>query len=198
FSAVQDDQPSEEINGVTLQWVEDRIHVVTVKPKSRAERAGLFVGDEILEVNGVTIDIGYPPEAVSNLLAASGAVKITIRDGPTQSLTIERGHERERIGISYDGGLVTRTAPDSPATRHRVPTGLGIVEVNGKSVMGKSDKDIMRKLDKTKGTLSLTLMDGALSSEINRNMSPRPKDVRRVGTPPAILSRSFEALRRFN
>eukprot|EP01134_Creolimax_fragrantissima_P002986 CFRG2986T1 len=196
--ALADDSPSEEINGVSMQWVDDRIHVVGVKAKARAERAGLYVGDEILEINGVTIDSGFPPNAVASLLTASGAVKITVRDGPTQSMSIERqGKGLEPIGIVYEQGLVAETQPNSPATRHAVPKGLGIVEVNGKSVMGKSDKEILRKLEKCKGTVNITLMDGNLSSEINRNIQgSKATTVKRSGAPPTILSRSFEALRR--
>lgn len=36
--------------GVELSWVEGRVHVVNVRKGSRADRAGLFVGDEILYV----------------------------------------------------------------------------------------------------------------------------------------------------
>lgn len=48
-SARRPPQKSEDGDaGVELSWVDGRVHVVGVRKGSRADRAGLFVGDEIL------------------------------------------------------------------------------------------------------------------------------------------------------
>jgi predicted metalloprotease with PDZ domain len=39
-----------------------------VQKGSRADKAGVFVGDEVLEINGVLVDAGFPAEALNDLL----------------------------------------------------------------------------------------------------------------------------------
>lgn len=57
-------------SGIELAWVDGRVHVVSVDQNSRAEKAGVFVGDEILEISGISIDAQYTAEALNELVSS--------------------------------------------------------------------------------------------------------------------------------
>ena len=63
--------------------MDGRVHVVSVDPSSRAEKAGVFVGDEILEISGISIDAQYTAEALNELVSSwyvmCRALRTTVR-----------------------------------------------------------------------------------------------------------------------
>jgi len=158
--------------GIKIDWVRGQVHVIHVIKGSVAENCGLCLGDEIVEINSHAIDDGFSIETINELLSyAESEMKLIIKDHRGKHVTIQGDANRlsSPFGITVREGKVTHVEPGSPAAKHNIETGLGIVSMNGKSALGKSDSYITKKLNHIhKKTLSLSLLDGALRDELTK------------------------------
>lgn len=60
---------------------------IKMQKGSRADKAGVFVGDEVLEINGVLVDAGFPAEALNDLFDSRHVFRMADADRFIVALT---------------------------------------------------------------------------------------------------------------
>ncbi len=111
--------------GVTVQNVDERVHIIGVFPNSPAEAGGLMAGDVITHVDGVDYrDMSY----LETISALSGE----------EDTDVTIGYERH--GVFYETPTLTRRRIDNPSvTADTVQAGIHIIRVHS---FGRDTADV--------------------------------------------------------
>ncbi|KAG7262697.1 hypothetical protein CRUP_025502 [Coryphaenoides rupestris] len=144
------------------------IYVKTVFGKGAAAEDGrLKRGDQIMAVNGLTLEGVTHEEAVGILKKTKGTVTLTVFPPQYKSITLERGPDG--LGFSIVGGygsphgdlpiyVKTVFGKGAAAEDGRLKRGDQIMAVNGLTLEGVTHEEAVGILKKTKGTVTLTVL----------------------------------------
>ncbi|KAG0723743.1 Syntenin-1 [Chionoecetes opilio] len=158
--------------GMRVKAINKGIFVCLVKKHSPAALAGLRFGDQVLQVQGVTV-AGYTMEKVHDLLRKSphNGIQLAVRDRPFErSVTLHKdstGH----IGFQFKDGEVTALVKDSSAARNGLLTDHHLLEVNGQNVVGLKDKDVSALISECGQVVTVTVMPGFVYKHMMKHMA---------------------------
>jgi C-terminal processing protease CtpA/Prc len=85
--------------GLKLEWISSRLIVVSIEKGTRAERCGINIGDELLELNGYVITTQLSKRAINNIFNLSQEVKLKIKDGQGKYLTIHKDQYSKKVSL---------------------------------------------------------------------------------------------------
>ncbi|CAH0558630.1 unnamed protein product [Brassicogethes aeneus] len=168
---------------------EPGIFISHMVPGGTAANCGkLRVGNRILKVNGTDVTSATHQEAVMELLRPGDSINLTIRHDPLpdgfQELLIEK-NENEKLGIHIKGGLqgqrgnpldqsdegvfVSKINSVGAAKRDgRLKTGMRLLEVNGKSLLGATHQEAVHTLRSGGNYIHLVVCKGYDKSDVEK------------------------------
>lgn len=158
--------------GLRCQAISKGIFVNLVQSGSPAALAGLRFGDQILQVNEVTV-AGFSMDKVHSLFkkADVNGIRLVVRDRPFErSVTLHKdsaGH----VGFILKDGCITSLVKDSSAARNGLLIDQNLLEVNGQNVVGLKDKEVSRILEGSGTCITVTVMPSFLYQHMIKNMS---------------------------
>lgn len=158
--------------GLRVQHINKGVFVSFVDSGSPAAIAGLRFGDQILQINGVTL-AGFERDKVMDLIKKSDPKRIefAIRDRPFErNLTLQKdstGH----VGFVFKNGKITSIVKDSSAARNGLLTEHNILEVNGQNVVGLPDKKITEIMKLSDRSITVTIMPSFIFEHMIKCMS---------------------------
>ncbi|XP_046468330.1 syntenin-1 [Neodiprion pinetum] len=158
--------------GMRVHSVNNGVFVCLVSPNSPASMAGLRFGDQVLEINGVTV-AGYSMDQAHKLLrkAPNNGIKVIVRDRPFErTITLHKdsvGH----IGFQFKNGKITTLVKDSSAARNGLLTDHQLLEVNGKNVIGLKDKEIGAEIENGGDIITITIIPSYIYEHMIKKMS---------------------------
>ncbi|CAH1131259.1 unnamed protein product [Ceutorhynchus assimilis] len=166
-----------------------------------ANSGKLRVGDRILKVNGEDITKFSHQDAVMALLRPGDSITLSVRHDPlpegyqqlmvtyldTMELVIEKG-ETERLGMHIKGGLqgqrgnpldrsdegvfISKINTVGAARRDgRLKSGMRLIEVNGRSLLGASHAEAVNILRQCGNTIYIIVCKGYDKADIDRAIS---------------------------
>lgn len=158
--------------GMRVKAVNKGIFVCLVITGSPAAVGGLRFGDQILQVNGISV-AGYSSDKVHDILKKAGDnnIVLAVRDRPFErTLTLHKdssGH----IGFQFKEGKITSITVDSSAARNGLLIDHNLLEVNGQNVVGVKDKETGRYIDEGGNIITVTIIPTYIYNHIMKNMS---------------------------
>ncbi|XP_055521890.1 protein scribble homolog [Leucoraja erinacea] len=180
------------------------VFISKVVGEGLAARAGLRVGDRILEVNGTDLRHAAHQDAVTALLTNQHHIQLLLRRDPPppgmQEIRIDK-LPGEKLGISVRGGakghagnpfdatdegiFISKVSQVGAAARDgRLQTGLRILEVNNHSLLGTTHAEAVRILRGVGDTLTILVCDGFPPSALSTTA---------VESSPGIIVNPFAA-----
>lgn len=158
--------------GMRVKAINKGIFVCLVKKNSPAALAGLRFGDQVLQINDVTV-AGYSMDKVHDLLkkCATNGIRLAVRDRPFErSVTLHKdstGH----IGFQFRDGEVTALVKDSSAARNGLLIDHQLLEVNGQNVVGVKDKDLSAVISEAGQVVTVTIMPSFVYKHMMKHMA---------------------------
>jgi len=158
--------------GLRCQAISKGIFVSLVESGSPAALGSLRFGDQILQVNDITV-AGFSMDKVHDLFkkANTNGIRLVVRDRPFErSVTLHKdsvGH----IGFIIKNGQITSLVKDSSAARNGLLIDHNVLEVNGQNVVGMKDKEVSRILEGAGHSITVTIMPTFLYEHMIKNMS---------------------------
>ena len=145
--------------GIRVQHVDKGVFVSLVTRNSPASMAGLRFGDQIIQINGITI-AGYDRSKVMGLIKSAQGDRITlaVRDRPFERTITLQKDSSGHVGFVFKNGKITKIAEDSSAARNGLLIEHNILEINGQNVVGLKDKDTLEVLQVSSGSVTLTII----------------------------------------
>jgi syntenin-1 len=122
--------------GLRVQAINKGIFVCMVVKDSPAAMSGLRFGDQILQVNGVTV-AGFAIDDVHKLLRKSDAnnISIVIRDRPFERTITLHKDSSGCVGFQFKNGKITSIVKDSSAARNGLLIDHQLLEIDGQNVV---------------------------------------------------------------
>jgi syntenin-1 len=125
---------------------------------STASMAGLRFGDQILRINGESTASWKQAKVLKVLRSADpSGIELVVRDRPyARCLTFQKD-AHNLCGFGFKKGQITSLVAESSAVRNGLLTKHQLLEVNGQSVIGMNDKDILAIIKESPPTLTVTI-----------------------------------------
>lgn len=125
--------------GLRVQSINKGIFVCVVVKDSPAAVGGLRFGDQILQIQGITV-AGYTVDEVHKLLKKSGSENIScvIRDRPFERIVVLHKDSLGCVGFQFKNGKITSIVQDSSAARNGLLIDHSIIEIDGQNVVSLS------------------------------------------------------------
>jgi len=144
--------------GLRIMSISKGIYVVRVTPDSPADVAGIRFGEQILDVDGKSLE-GYRGYQVKTMLnEGPQRIELAVRERPMErSITIQKdstGH----VGFLFKNGRIISINKDSSAARNGLLIGHSLLEINGQSVAGLKTEEIRQVLDESDRTFKVTII----------------------------------------
>jgi len=158
--------------GLRVKAIDKGIFVALVAKGSPASMGGLKFGDQILQINNVTV-AGFTAEKVHNMFKSCGVnnIVLAVRDRPFErTLTLHKdstGH----VGFQFKVGKITAIVVDSSAARNGLLIDHNLLEVNGQNVVGLKDREITQIIDEAGQIVTVTVIPNFLYRHMMKNMS---------------------------
>ncbi|XP_018334001.1 protein lap4 isoform X2 [Agrilus planipennis] len=168
---------------------EPGIFISHMVPNGTAAMSGkLRVGDRILKVNDSDVTQATHQEAVMELLRPVDQIKLTIRHDPLpdgfQEIVLMK-EENEKLGMHIKGGLqgqrgnpldrtdegvfISKINSVGAARRDgRLKTGMRLIEVNGKSLLGATHQEAVSALRSCGNVIRITVCKGYDRAEVEK------------------------------
>jgi syntenin-1 len=150
--------------GLTLRDISKGIFVACVFVNTPASLGGLRFGDQILEVNGQAM-AGFSADKAASFLKHSKAdkIEVVVRDRPFERTITLNKDSNGYVGFCFtNSGKITSIVKDSSAARNGLLIDHQLVEVDGKNVIGMTDKEISRVVESAPRTVTVTIMPSVL------------------------------------
>ncbi|VDM03499.1 unnamed protein product [Schistocephalus solidus] len=144
--------------GIQLRDLDAGIIVSYVECEGAAALGGLRFGDQVLSINGVLVAGFSGPKAMDLVKRSPSNVVFVIRDRPLERNITLTKNSNGTVGIVVKHGKVSGIVKDSSAARNGVLVDHHILEVDGRNVVGMSDKKIAEYLDLMGPTVNITVM----------------------------------------
>lgn len=149
--------------GLTVRDISKGIFVACVFGNTPAALGGLRFGDQILEVNNQAL-AGFTADKASNVIKAAKGdrIELVIRDRPFERTITLNKDSNGYVGFCFSNGKIVSIVKDSSAARNGLLIDHHLVEVDGKNVVGMTDKEITRVIDDAPRTVTITIMPSVL------------------------------------
>jgi syntenin-1 len=150
--------------GLTMRDISKGIFVACVHANTPAALGGLRFGDQILEANGQAL-AGYSSEQTTAFIkkCRGDKVELVVRDRPFERAVTLNKDSNGYVGFCFaNGGKIISIVKDSSAARNGLLIDHQLVEVDGKNVVGMTDKEITRVVDGAPRTVTVTIMPSVL------------------------------------
>lgn len=133
--------------GIMLTRVQQSIIVILVRPNSMGSRAGLAFGDEILLVDGHSVQ-DMSARAVARLIVSHQTATLQVRKQPhiQRHTLVYEPEGKIRSGLKVRDGVVCILEPNSPAALAGIKKDTVIVAVDQTNTICALDKDIKKRL----------------------------------------------------
>lgn len=158
--------------GMRVKAINKGVFVCLVKKNSPAAMAGLRFGDQVLQVNGVTV-AGFSMEKVHDHLKKSPAngIQLAVRDRPFERTVTLHKDSSGHIGFQFRDGEITALVKDSSAARNGLLTEHNLLEVNGQNVVGVKDKEITALINECGQVVTVTVMPAFVYKHMMKHMA---------------------------
>lgn len=158
--------------GLRLHAVNSGIFVCYVGDKSPAALAGLRFGDQILEINNISV-AGMTMEQCHNILkkAPANGITIAVRDRPFERTVTLHKDSLGHVGFHFKGGKIVGLVKDSSAARNGLLTDHQILEINTVNVVGMKDKDILKLINDGPSIVNVTIIPYYIYDHMINKMS---------------------------
>lgn len=158
--------------GMRVKAINKGVFVCLVKKNSPAALAGLRFGDQILQINGVTV-AGFSMEKVHDILrkCSSNGISLAIRDRPFERTITLHKDSTGHIGFQFRDGEVTALVKDSSAARNGLLIDHYLLEVNGQNVVGVKDKEISAIINECGQVVTVTIMPSFVYKHMMKQMA---------------------------
>lgn len=145
--------------GIAVRAIDKGVFVAFVWSGSAASMGGVRFGDQILQINGENVAGWSDSKTLKTLKKADGArVVLAIRDRPwARTLTVVKD-STNHVGFVFRKSEVTAIVKDTSAARNGLLIHHNIVEVNGQNVVGLKDPELLRILQESPRSVTLTIM----------------------------------------
>ncbi|XP_044731619.1 syntenin-1-like [Chrysoperla carnea] len=158
--------------GLRVKEINNGIFVCLVNAGSPAALAGLRFGDQILQVNNVTV-AGFTMEKVHDLFRKSGVngISVVVRDRPFERTVTLYKDSTNQIGFQFKNGKIVRLVKDSSAARNGLLTEHQLLEVNGQNVVGMKDKEITKIIEGGGQCVTITVIPTFIYEHMVKKMA---------------------------
>lgn len=158
--------------GMRVKAINKGVFVCLVKKNSPAALAGVRFGDQILQINEVTV-AGYSMEKVHDILKKSptNGIRLAIRDRPFERTVTLHKDSTGHIGFQFRDGEVTALVKDSSAARNGLLIDHHLLEVNGQNVVGLKDKEITAIVNECGQVVTVTIMPSFVYKHMMKHMA---------------------------
>ncbi|KAL4702511.1 hypothetical protein ACJJTC_001396 [Scirpophaga incertulas] len=145
--------------GLRLHSVNNGVFICYVGAGSPAALAGLRFGDQVLEINNVTV-AGMSMDNCHNLLkkAPVNGIVMAVRDRPFERTITLHKDSLGHVGFHFKDGKIVGLVKNSSAARNGLLTDHQILEINTISIVGMKDKDISRVIDSSPSVVNITVI----------------------------------------
>lgn len=158
--------------GMRVKDINKGIFVCLVMKDSPAAMAGLRFGDQILEINSITM-AGFSSDKVHSLLKKCDPnnIKLAVRDRPFERAVTLHKDSVGHIGFQYKDGEIVNIIKDSSAARNGILTEHHLLEVNGQNVVGLKDKQVASIVQDCGQVITVTIMPSFLYKHMMKHMA---------------------------
>lgn len=158
--------------GLRVKAIDTGIFVTLVIEKSPAALAGLRFGDQILDINGISV-AGFTMDKVHELLrkAPTNGIAIAVRDRPFERTITLHKDSHGYIGINFKNGKINNIVKDSSAARNGVLINHQLLEIDGQNVVGKKDKEISKIIEQCQGVVTITVIPSFIYEHMIKKMA---------------------------
>ena len=146
--------------GLRLTSIQGGVFVVLVYASSPAAMAGLRFGDQILEINDVSV-AGYSMNRVHSLIkkASPDELRFTLRDRPFERTVTLHKDQNGLVGFIFNrNGRIVSIVKDSSAARNGLLIDHNILEINAQNIVGLDETEIRTVLDECGDVVVLTIV----------------------------------------
>lgn len=162
--------------GLKVKSVRKGIFVQAVLKDLPAAAAGLWFGDQILEVNSQVV-AGYDSTKANNLLkegVKSGRVDLSVRERPFERTIVLKKSHNNSLGFDFKDGVITGIRKDSSAARNGLLTHHTLTEVNGQNTVHMKDKHITTIIEEGGESVTLTIVPNPMFKIMCKNLGSTP------------------------
>ncbi|CAH2074161.1 unnamed protein product, partial [Iphiclides podalirius] len=158
--------------GLRLHSVNNGVFVSYVATGSPAALAGLRFGDQVLEINNVSL-AGMTMEQCHAILkkAPTNGIIMAVRDRPFERTITLHKDSLGHVGFQFKDGYIVGLVKDSSAARNGLLTDHQILEVNTINVVGMKDKDISKVIDASPSVVNITIIPHYIYAHMISKMS---------------------------
>lgn len=158
--------------GLRVEDINNGIFICFVQAKSPAALAGLRFGDQILQIDGLTV-AGWKLSKVHDHLRKKTDpknIRLVVRDRPfDRTITLQKD-SAGRIGFIINDGEVSDIVKDSSAALNGMLTEHAVLEIDGQNVVGMKDKDMAKVIEDAPTTVTVTIMPGFIFKHMMKHM----------------------------
>lgn len=153
--------------GLRVKAINQGIFVCLVSNGSPAALAGLRFGDQILQINNISV-AGFKMDQVHDLFRKSpvNGISVVVRDRPFERTITLQKDSTGHIGFLFKNGKIFSIVKDSSAARNGVLIDHNLLEVNGKNVVGLKDKETSRYIEECGVTVVITVIPSFIYNHI--------------------------------
>lgn len=158
--------------GLRFRSVNKGIFVQFVAKDSPAAAVGIRFGDQILKVNETEV-VGMDGGKVLDLMTKPKNIEqivLTIRDRPFERTITLHKDSAGMFGFGHKENLVTAITKDSSASRNGLLTNHRILEIDGRSIIGFSTKEVKQCLREAPQTSTFTLIPTETYDELVKKL----------------------------
>uniref|UniRef100_V5GR61 Syntenin-1 n=1 Tax=Anoplophora glabripennis TaxID=217634 RepID=V5GR61_ANOGL len=158
--------------GIRVKAINNGIFICVVIDKSPAALAGLRFGDQILQINDVSV-AGFSMVKVHNMFKKSSVngIKVALRDRPFERTITLHKDSTGHIGFQFKNGKIVSLVKDSSAARNGVLTEHQLLEVDGQNVVGLKDKEVGNIIVKSGQVVTVTVIPSFLYDHMVKKMA---------------------------
>lgn len=160
--------------GIAPVAIDKGIFVGFVWKDSAAALAGVRFGDQILQINGQSV-AGWTQKKTLAFLRKADAqgVSFAIRDRPfARTLTFQKD-AHNHCGFVIKDGEVSKIVADSSASRNGMLINHHVLEVNGQNVVGLADKLMIKIIQDSPVTVTITVIPTFVYKHLIKNIGYR-------------------------
>ncbi|CAF4773712.1 unnamed protein product [Pieris macdunnoughi] len=158
--------------GLRLHSVNNGVFVCYIAAGSPAALAGLRFGDQILEINNVSL-AGMSMEQCHAILKKSptNGINMAVRDRPFERTITLHKDSLGHVGFQFKNGNIVGLVKDSSAARNGLLTDHQILEINTINVVGMKDKEISKVIDDGQTVVNVTVIPQYIYKHMINKMS---------------------------
>lgn len=157
--------------GIAVDSWDKGVFIAFVWQDSPAAMAGLRFGDQILQINGVSVAGWSAAKTLKTIKEApSTEIRFHIRDRVMMRTYTVQKDSANHCGFLFKGNNITAVVQDSSAARNGIMIHHNIVEVNGQSVLGLSGDELLKVIQSAPSTCTFTICPNFVYKHLTSNI----------------------------